>query len=141
MADFRPMRALRYDPAVAGDASTLVAPPYDVVSQADKAELYARSEYNIAHVDYGPGEDRYQHSRDAIEEWTRRGVLVRDPEPQLYVYDQEFELRGQRLRRRAIFGRLRLEEWEKGIVLPHEVTGEAAKLDRLNLLQATRVHL
>src|SRR5690606_18098355 len=46
-----------------------------------------------------------------------------------------------RLTRRAIFGQLRLEEWEKGIVLPHEVTGATAKAERLKLLQATGVHL
>jgi uncharacterized protein (DUF1015 family) len=40
-----------------------------------------------------------------------------------------------------VFGALRLEEFEKGLVLPHEVTGEKAKQDRLSLLQATRVHL
>jgi uncharacterized protein (DUF1015 family) len=35
---------------------------------------------------------------------------------------------------------LRLEEWDKGIVLPHEHTRAAAKADRLELLRATRVH-
>jgi uncharacterized protein (DUF1015 family) len=69
------------------------------------------------------------------------GALIQDAEPRLYVYDQEFTLEGRTLRRRAVFGALRLEEFDKGIVLPHEVTGEKAKQDRLNLLQATRVHL
>jgi uncharacterized protein (DUF1015 family) len=68
-------------------------------------------------------------------------VLCCDEEPRLYVYDQEFELEDKRLRRRAVFGALRLEEWAKGIVLPHEGTGARAKEDRLRLLQATRVHL
>ena len=58
-----------------------------------------------------------------------------------YVYDQEFLLDGETKRRRAVFGALRLEEWEKGIVLPHEVTGAGAKLDRMRLLQATQTHL
>jgi uncharacterized protein (DUF1015 family) len=140
MVDFRPLSALRYDPGIAGDAATLIAPPYDVVSDADRAALQARSAYNISRVDYPAGAD-YEQSRRDIDEWLAAGVLTRDPVPDLYVYDQEFTLHGETYKRRAVFGRLRLEEFEKGIVLPHEATGAAAKADRLRLLQATRVHL
>lgn len=148
MADFRPFTALRYDPAVAGPAADLLAPPYDVVSDADRAALYARSPYNIAHVDFGeerPGDteadNRYTRALSRIDEWTRTGILKRDETPRLYVYDQEFTVQGRRHRRRAVFGRLRLEPWEKGIVLPHEHTLAAPKADRLRLLQTTRVNL
>ena len=148
MVDFRPFHALRYDTAIAGDASSLVAPPYDVVSEADRAQLYDRSAYNIMRVDYGedrPEDDassnRYTRARKDLDAWRADGVLRVDPQERLYVYDQEFELHGKRLKRRSVFGRLRLEEWEKGIVLPHEVTGAKAKEDRLQLLQSTRIHL
>jgi uncharacterized protein (DUF1015 family) len=148
MADLRPFRALRYDPAVAGDAAELVAPPYDVVAGRARLDLYERSPYNISRVDYGEdrpdlpaGGDHYSIASSDIEQWIADGALRLDETPRLYVYDQEFELKGKTLRRRAVFGALRLEEWEKGIVLPHEVTGEKAKLDRFKLLKATRVQL
>jgi uncharacterized protein (DUF1015 family) len=148
MAELRPFRGLRYNPSVAGDAANLVAPPYDVVAGAARQELYAKSPYNIARVDYGEdrpdiasGVDHYVLAAREIGEWLARGVVVRDDEPHFYVYDQEFELEGETKRRRAVFGALRLEEWEKGIVLPHEVTGAGAKLDRMRLLQATATHL
>ena len=148
MADLRPFRALRYDPEVAGDAADLVAPPYDFVAGRARLDLYERSPYNISRVDYGedrpdlaPGTDHYALARSDIEQWIAAGALKLDESPRLYVYDQEFGVGGQTLRRRAVFGALRLEEWEKGIVLPHEVTGEKAKLDRFNLLKATRVQL
>ncbi len=148
MAGLRPFRALRYDPEIAGDAADLVAPPYDVVAGRARLDLYERSAYNISRVDYGedrtdlePGTDHYALARSDIEQWIADGALKLDDTPRLYVYDQEFQLAGQTLRRRAVFGALRLEEWDKGIVLPHEVTGEKAKLDRFNLLKATRVQL
>lgn len=148
MADFRPFTALRYDPSVAGPAADLIAPPYDVVSAADRAALYARSPYNIAHVDFGeerPGDseadNRYTRARDRIERWRRGGILKRDAGAHIYAYDQEFTVQGRRHRRRAVFGRLRLEPWEEGIVLPHEHTLAAPKADRLKLLQTTRVNL
>ena len=142
MADFRPFPALRYDPAVAGAASGLVAPPYDVVSEPERAALYGRSPFNISHVDYGEkrGDDnennnRYTRAAVTLAEWRRDGVLTTDSEPRIFVYDQEFTIHGQRQKRRAVFGRLRLEEWDEGIVLPHEVTSAEPKADRLNLIQ------
>jgi uncharacterized protein (DUF1015 family) len=148
MADLRPFRALRFDPSVAGDAANLVAPPYDVVAGRARLDLYERSPYNISRIDYGEdrpdlpgGADHYAVARSDIEQWIADGALKLDDDPRLYVYGQEFEVEGKTFRRRAVFGALRLEEWEKGIVLPHEVTGDRAKLDRLKLLQATGVHL
>jgi len=148
VAEIRPFRALRYDPAVAGDPARVVAPPYDVVAGRERLDLYARSPYNVSRVDYAedrpdlaPGVDHYAVAHRDLAAWLEEGVLCRESEPRLYVYDQEFVLDGARRTRRAVFCALRLEEWEKGIVLPHEVTGAGAKLDRLRLLQATRVQL
>ena len=148
MADVQPFRALRYNPLVAGDAANLVAPPYDVVAGQARLDLYARSPYNIARIDYGEDRpdlaaevDHYALAARELQEWLAKGVLVREQEPRLYVYDQEFRLGDEVRRRRAVFGALRLEEWDKGVVLPHEFTGAGAKLDRQRLLEATATHL
>src|SRR2546430_2907127 len=143
MVDFRPFRALRYDTMIAGDSASLVAPPYDVVSESERSSLYERSSYNIARVDYGEerptdgdSDNRYVRAKDELEIWREDGVLHVDETPRLYVYDQEFTLHGETKRRRAVFRRLRLEGRGKGIVLPHEVTRAAAQADQLHLLQA-----
>lgn len=147
MADFRPFTALRFDTQVAGEPSSLIAPPYDVVSAAEKAELYARSRFNIARVDYGPelpgdseSDNRYLRAGLEIKDWRQQGALKTDPTPRLFVYDQEFEVAGHRLRRRSVFGKLRLEEWDAGVILPHEHTRARDKQDRLDLLRAIRVN-
>jgi uncharacterized protein (DUF1015 family) len=148
VAEIRPFRALRYNPVVAGDPANLVAPPFDVVAGQARLDFYARSPYNISRVDYGEDRpdvdkavDHYALAARELGQWLAGGVLLRDAEPRLYVYDQEFALDGETRRRRAVFGALRLEEWEKGIVLPHEVTGARAKLDRQRLLEATGTQL
>jgi uncharacterized protein (DUF1015 family) len=148
MVDFQPFQALLYDTSVAGDPANLIAPPYDVVSPAEAEALHARSPYNISRADYGEtlpadgaADNRYTRAHQQLEDWLRAGVLKLEREPRLYVYDQEFALHGERKTRRALFGRLRLEEWDKGDILPHEHTRQRDKEDRYHLLEATRVNL
>ena len=43
MADVQPLKTIRYDPAVAGPLEELIAPPYDVIDNEQRAELAARS--------------------------------------------------------------------------------------------------
>jgi uncharacterized protein (DUF1015 family) len=148
MADFRPFKSIRYDVTVAGSAEMLIAPPYDVVAPDDRLTIYMRGPFNVSLIDYGeerPTDDeegnRYTRARLDLEAWHNLGILKRDEEPRLFYYEQEFEVvTGQRLKRHSIFGRLRLEEWEKRIILPHEETRTGPKEDRLRLLQSTRVN-
>lgn len=147
MADVRPFRALRYDPAHADLALTL-APPYDIISPGEQAELYQRSPYNAVRIEYGeqfPGDNdahnRYTRAASDVAAWRREGVLLRDDAPAIYAYQQEFETAGGRRRRRAWFSAVRLEEWEKGVIRPHEHTLSGPKEDRLDLLRATRLQI
>jgi uncharacterized protein (DUF1015 family) len=147
MADVRPFRALRYDPAHA-DLALAVAPPYDVISSDAQAELYRRSPYNAVRIEYGEqfpddNEARNRYIRAAIDvaAWRREGVLLRDDAPAIYAYEQEFEAAGGLRRRRAWFAAVRLEEWEKGVIRPHEHTLSGPKADRLDLLRATGLQI
>ncbi len=147
MADVRPFRALRYDPARAALART-IAPPYDVISPDEQAELYARDPHNAVRIEYGeqlPGDNeannRYTRAASDVAGWRRDGVLLRDDAPAIYAYDQEFDAAGRRRRRRAWFAVVRLEEWEKGVIKPHEHTLSGPKADRLDLLRATRLQI
>jgi len=67
---------------------------------------------------------------------------VRDAEPALYVFQQRFaDPSGRELRRVGFFGALRLEDYERRVVLPHERTMRGPKDDRLRQLRATRANL
>ncbi|HEX5478751.1 MAG TPA: DUF1015 domain-containing protein [Dehalococcoidia bacterium] len=147
MADARPFRALRYDGARIDPALT-IAPPYDVISPEEQHELYARSPYNVVRVEYGEtraddtdADNRYTRAAADLQSWRREGVLVHDDEPALYRYRQEFDWQGAVHVRNAYFATVRLEEWEKGVVKPHEHTLSTPKEDRLKLLRATRTQV
>jgi len=116
----------------------VVAPPYDVIGPEQQDELYARHPPNVVRLILGREEDRYAAAASAFGEWQKGEILVRDPEPSMYVLHQRFlDEEGRPLVRRGFIGLCRLEEFEKGIVLPHEKTLSKPKEDRLRLFKAT----
>ena len=147
MADIVPFHGLRYVEAKAGPIGNLIAPPYDVISDAEREELYARSPYNVVRLEAGkdePGDgpvaNRYARAKAALADWLAHGILKVETSPAFYLYDHYFEIAGQRYRRRGFLGALRLYQEGRGIVRPHERTFPTPKTDRLQLLRQTRVN-
>lgn len=143
MAHISPFRGLRYREDIALDDA--VAPPYDVLSAAQAAELRARSPFNATHVDLpvAPGEraddDAYARAARTFRAWREQGVLVRDEQPGVVVVDQTYTgPDGRERTRRGFIARLRLAALEERVVLPHERTHAGPKVDRLRLYRATR---
>jgi uncharacterized protein (DUF1015 family) len=139
MAKIRPFRALRYDEGVAGPLEALVAPPYDVISEDGRREYLARSPYNVVHVTL-PDSDE-QAARD-LRSWRESGVLVRDREPAFWALSQSYVgPDGVERTRNGYVVSLRIEPYDRGVVLPHERTHAGPKEGRLRLLRATRTEL
>jgi len=143
MADVQPLRALHYNPAVAGPLADVVAPPYDVIDAAQRAELIRRSPFNVVGVDLPEGEpDRYAAARELFESWQLQGALVRDSEPALWAHTQDYAgPDGIARTRRGFFCRVRIEGYGPGRVRPHERTHPGPKQDRLRLTRATRANI
>ena len=142
MAEFIPFRGIRYDTSVGGALADLISPPYDVIDDAARERLYARSPHNFVRIEFpkdGP-DDKYARAAKDFGEWIRRRVLRSDDRDSFYLHEHEFEIAGRRLVRRGIFGALRLYPQSEGVVLPHELTFPKAKADRLQLLRATRAN-
>jgi len=145
----RPFRALRFAPETVGDLSSVVAPPYDVLTPAGRARLAARHPANVVRLD-APAEeagdaedDRYRRAARTLAAWRSDGSLHKDPRPSIYVLEQTYRVPGADVERtqRGFFARLRLEALEPGSgVLPHERTLAAAREDRYRLLRATGVN-
>lgn len=140
MADLRPFPAWRYNPARV-DLSQVMAPPYDVISPAERETLYAKSPFNVVRLILGKESDFYEQAGLRWETWSREGILIQDRRPAFYLYEQVFKhpLNSRSLRRRAVVGVLKLEE--EGTVLRHEATFEAPKKDRLLLLEKIQTNL
>jgi uncharacterized protein (DUF1015 family) len=143
MAEIVPFAGLRYDLSRVGDAARVLAPPYDVIGEAERSELEARDPHNVVRVELprGEGDARYGNAANLLRAWLAEGVLRRDPTPSMYVYEQQFQWAGKSYTRQGLIAALKLEPFEKRVVLPHEHTLTGPKEDRRKLLVATRTQI
>ncbi len=136
----RPFRALRY--AVDGPAlAAVTSPPYDVVDEAERAELLARDPRNVVRLilpqEGADGTSRYQVAARQLTSWRADGALQRDAAAAVYVYEESAEGHVQR----GLVGAVGLARADARIVLPHEDTMAGPVSDRLALTAATEANL
>ncbi len=146
MTDVAPFRALRYD-AQRVDLARVLVPPYDVITPAERERLWTRDPHAAIRLELTRevGEESttdYREVPERLRAWQAEGVLVRDAAPAFYVLEQRFsDPSGRELRRLGFFAALRLEDYARRVVLPHERTMRGPKADRLRILQASRTNL
>lgn len=137
MADIKAFKGMRFNTEIAGDIAKLCCPPYDIISEEERLGFIAENENNIIRLELPKGENPYEDASAILKEWEDKGVLALEDAPAIYVYEEEFTAYGKSGAVKGIICRLKVEEFEKGVVLPHEFTLSKAKEDRLNLMKAT----
>ena len=148
MAAIRPFAGIHFAKEQFPDLSNVIAPPYDVLDERQKAALAARSPHNIVEIDLphmppksvGPDE-AYARANATMQAWLAAGVLKRDVRPALYPYMQSYEHAGRTFHRRGFIALVRLSPFGAGDVVPHEKTYKGPIEDRLKLMRATGAQL
>ncbi len=142
MATIAPFKGILYNKEKVRDISDLIAPPYDVIDEAERERLYARDENNIIRVILGKdhegdnsSDNKYTRAAQFIKNGLAEGLLKEDREPCLYILEQEFSCRGAKLQRKGFFAVLKFDRERSA--KPHENTYQKPKDDRLALLRAT----
>jgi len=149
MCDVRPFCGLRYNLQRVPDFSTVITPPYDVISLTERLSYYRKSPYNIIRLEYGeeqPGDstdnNKYTRAAAILDAWLKDEILVREEDPALYIVEHNFPYQDTTKSRLGLLARVRLEELDnKGHIRPHEKTTKEPAIDRLNLLRACRANL
>ncbi len=150
MVKVYPFRALRYNREKIGDLAAVLTQPYDKITPEMQERYYARSPYNFVRLILGKRfpEDTetnnvYTRAREELGRWVREGILVADRVPAIYAYFQKYRVPpdGPVKTRKGFLALGQLEDFERGIIFPHERTLSGPKEDRLRLLRATRAHL
>ena len=140
--ELTPFRGLRYDPDRVGSLAAVTSPPYDVVVRPDGLHhLESADPYNIVRLilpQAATPSARNERAADTLRRWLAEGVLTTDPEPGLYVYEQQD---GDGMLQRGIIGALRISDPAEQVVLPHEDVMPHIVADRAALMRATSANL
>ncbi len=127
--------------------AAVLCPPYDVISDAQRARLAARDARNAVHVELpvaratAQPSDGYRRAARLFRQWQADSTLRQDDRPLIYVYEQRYALAGQEHRCSGFYCLLRLEPMGGDGVRPHERTMSGPKEDRYRLLRAVEANL
>ena len=137
MAEIKAFKGLRYTEK-AGDINEIVCPPYDIISEQQRMEYLKTNENNIIRLELPKGENSYQVAGETLKKWLNDGILAKDDKESIYVYEMDFSAKNKKgIKVKGFISLVKLEEFSKGIVLPHEETLSKAKTDRFNLMSET----
>lgn len=142
-----PFRGIRYAPDRVSDIANVTSPPYDVIGSGTLGDLIAADPHNVVRLIL-PGLDPGEHDHTAgpaanalaarrLREWLASGVLVKDAEPALYVYQQN----GPGWLQRGLIGLVPVGSPESTGILPHEGVMPGPVTGRRELMMETRANL
>ncbi len=147
MAEIRPFQGVHYNQSLVKGLSAVICPPYDIITPQSRQELYHQSEYNFVRLESSRQlpqdtamDNKYTRSAATLEQWLKQDILKLDEVPVIYLHDHYFTYQGKEYKRRGITACVRLEEWDKMVVRPHEGTLTEPKSDRVSLLWALQAN-
>lgn len=140
MVSVKPLNAIVYNQEKV-DMNDVVAPPYDVILNDYREELYKRSEYNIVKLILAKGSkdlsdvnNRYDEAAKNFRAWLDAEVLIKLEKPCiLYILQKYTTEDGKNITRKGFIARNKIEDFSTKNILPHEFTMGGPKEDRLNL--------
>lgn len=137
--EIKPLNALVYNQNKV-EIKDVIAPPYDVISEKYRDELYKRSPYNITRLILSNAEDPYKDASETFRKWLDEKVLIKTDKPVIFYLLQKYKLNGKEITRKGFIARNKIEDFSTGNILPHEFTMSGPKEDRLKLTKACKAN-
>jgi uncharacterized protein (DUF1015 family) len=142
MAFIAPLKGVRYNPDRVGKIDDVVTPPYDVITENSVESFISKTPYSMIRLDItknpGPADKsdaRYVEASALFQQWLQEGILIRDKQDSLYLYEVEYLLpSGEKRIRKGLVCLVGLADFSEGIVKPHERTFDTVIADRLKLI-------
>ncbi|MFZ5482518.1 MAG: DUF1015 domain-containing protein [Myxococcota bacterium] len=140
MSVVRPFRAVRAANAVAHE---VIAPPYDVMSEAEARQIVEHNPRSFVRVSRPEsvlpvGTDShapiaYQTARRELDAMRREGLIVQDDTESYYLYGQRMGDHWQC----GLVAAFSVEEYDSGLIKRHEFTRPDKEKDRVDHIDAT----
>jgi uncharacterized protein (DUF1015 family) len=142
VTQFRPFTPLRY---ARQDLSSVLAPPYDVLSAQDRADMLQAENHNSVAIDFPPGREdptAYEAVAGLLSNWIADGTLAWAACESFTIIRMTAPAVGNIAGRTTtgVIGALTLCDPGTGDILPHEETTTKDKADRLTLIRAAKIN-
>ncbi len=143
MAEIVPFHAVRYSQEKIGDLAAVVAPPYDVISPKWQERFYQLHPNNVIRLILNKEEpNKYSRAAGYFYQWLKEGILIRDAQPSIYLYQQKYLLMGKSEKiTRGFIALAKLEDPDSGQIRATENIFSKPSADRLELLKACQANL
>ncbi|HXW87279.1 MAG TPA: DUF1015 domain-containing protein, partial [Streptosporangiaceae bacterium] len=144
-----PFRGVRYAEDRVSGLAEVTSPPYDVIAADIENQLIASDPHNIVRLilprhPVGQPGSPYDDAAAELSGWLGEGILVPDPGPALYVYEQAAASAGAggpAVLQRGLIGAIGLVPLSAGIIQPHENVAPPVVAGRRQLMEATQANL
>ena len=148
MAEIIPFKGILYNLEKINNFADVITPPFDVISKKDQQKFYKSHPNNIIRLILGKSgqkdtnqNNRYTRAADQFNNWLSDGIMIQDTKPAFYLTAIDFSFENRKVTRYGLIALIRLEPFEKGVVLPHEKTFSGVRSERLELMKACRANL
>lgn len=137
--EIKPLNAIVYNQSKV-DVKDVIAPPYDVIGEKYRDELYERSPYNITRLILSKAPNPYSDASENFKKWQDDKILIKTDKPVIFYLIQKYIINGKEVIRKGFIARNKIEDFSTKNILPHEFTMSGPKEDRLNLTKACKAN-
>ena len=102
MVEIKPFKAVIYNFSKIHKLRKVICPPYDIITPTQAKSYRKLSSHNLIHLTLPQRMDkknRYRVASYLFKNWLKGKILIKDNQPAIYFYQQEFMAKAKRLRR------------------------------------------
>jgi uncharacterized protein (DUF1015 family) len=118
-----------------------------MIDDAIQERLYATDPHNYVRIIQNRSEssdstnrERHRRASGLLHRWIDDGTIQRDAAPSVYIYRQHYTHNEADYHRTGAIVQVKLTDFDRGIVLPHEQTFDAPKADRYEHIDILQMH-
>jgi uncharacterized protein (DUF1015 family) len=138
MVEFYPFKGFIYNIGKVKNISNVVSPPWDMINDKIEKGLLSLSDFNIVKLIYK--ENCPEEVNKIFNNWIEEKVLIEEEKEYFYFLKGNFEYEGTLYRRSGIFGILKVEDFDKGNIIPHEKIFQKYSDNRYKLLEICKAN-
>ncbi|MGC8976731.1 MAG: DUF1015 family protein [Candidatus Ratteibacteria bacterium] len=133
MVEIKPFKAYIYNLDKIGEISKVLSPPWDLINEEIERKLLLLSDFNIAKLIRKENEP--QEVLRNLNRWIEDRILIEDNDRFFYFLKGNFEYEGKKYERKGIFAILKIEDFDKKNIIPHEKIFEKYSYNRYKLIE------